>query len=319
MYPLFPEIKPNNRYRLKVDEIHELYMDESGEMDGLPLLFVHGGPGSGCAFDSRRFFDPSRYRIILFDQRGSGRSTPHGELQSNTTARLAEDMEQIRRFLGVERWVVFGGGWGATLALVYAQTFPDAVAGLILWGSFLGRQQDIDWFLKTGAPKVFPDDYAELLKSLDAEDGSDLVAATRERMLGDNELLRMAAARAWSLWEAKSGTLHPNQRLLQHLGAPHRALSRARLGSHYFASQCFLEDNQILRNMHRLSGVPGYLVHGRFDMICPVSNAFDLHHAWPGSQLYLVREAGHASTEPLIVDALIRATHDMAEMLGGGR
>ena len=315
MLSLFPEIKPYARHRLAVDEPHELYIDESGEQDGLPLLFLHGGPGSGCAFDSRRFFDPGRYRILLLDQRGSGRSTPAGELNANTTAHLVQDMEQIREFLGVKRWVLCGVGWGATLALVYTQAFPETVSGLILCSTFLGRQQDIDWFIREGTPKVFPDDYADLLQALHVEGGKDLLQAVRAAMQGDDELVRMAAAKAWSLWEARSATLRPDQLLRKHLGASHRAMSRASIGTHYFSNQCFLEDDQIIRNMHRLAAIPGYLVHGRFDAICPFSNAFELHHAWPGSRLYIAREACHATTEPPIVDALIRATNDMARDL----
>lgn len=315
MLPLYPEIKPYARHTLKVDDIHELYIDESGDRYGIPVLFVHTGPGSGCEFDSRCFFDPEKYRIILFDQRGSGRSTPHGETRNNTTRDLVEDMEKIREFLGVDKWMLFGGGWGSTLSLVYAETYPERVLGMVLRGIFLGRQKDIDWFYQEGVSKFFPDHWEDFLRPLPADDREDLIAAYGRRLDGEDELRRMGAAKAWSRWEADCSTLHPNQRLIKHLLDSHRALARCRIGVHYFGNRCFLDENQVLDNISAVRDIPTIIVHGRYDMITPVESAYLLSESLRASQLFVVREAGHSATEPAIIDALIRATRDMAVKL----
>lgn len=312
MLPLYPEIKPYARHTLKVDDIHELYVDESGTVDGIPALFVHAGPGSGCEFDSRCFFNPEKYRIILFDQRGSGRSTPHGETRNNTLADLLEDMEKLREYLGVEQWVLFGGGWGATLSLAYAEAYPERVLGLILRGVFLGRQQDIEWFYQEGASRFYPDHWEDYIAPISENGQQDIVSAYADLMTGANELARMGAAKSFSSWEAHCSTLHPNQRLIKHLNDPHRALARCKVGTHYLKNQCFMSDNQLLANVGALKDIPGIIVHGRFDIMCPLENAHKLHSAWPTSQLYIIREAGHSATEPAIIDALIRATRNMA-------
>lgn len=313
MLPLYPEIKPYARHTLKVDDLHELYVDESGSEMGIPVLFVHAGPGSGCEFDSRCFFNPEKYRIILFDQRGSGRSTPHGETRNNTTQDLVADMEKIREYLGIEKWMLFGGGWGSTLSLVYAETHPDRVLGLVLRGVFLARQRDIDWFYQQdGVSQFFPDHWEDFLAPLPADERDDTIAAYARRLEGADELRRMGAAKAWSRWEADCSTLHPNQRLLKHLLDPHRALARCRIGVHYFGNGCFLEENQIIDNIAAIRDIPGIIVHGRYDMICPVASAYALQEAWKSSQLFVVREAGHSATEPSLIDALIRATRDMS-------
>ncbi len=312
MLPLYPEIKPYARHKLKVDELHEIYVDESGIRDGIPVLFVHAGPGSGCEFDSRSFFNPEKYRIILFDQRGAGRSTPHSELTRNSTGDLLADMEKIREFLGVEKWILFGGGWGSTLSLVYAETWPERTLGLVLRGIFLGRQRDIDWIYQSGASRFFPDHWEDFVSPVEPAARGDLPGAYRRLMTGSNDLARMGAAKAWSTWEAHCATLHPNQRLIKHYSDPHRALARCEIGTHYFTHRCFLEENQIVDNAAALRDIPGFIVHGRFDMICPLENAHTLHQAWPVSQLYIVREAGHSATEPVLIDALIRATRNMA-------
>ncbi|MDZ7685196.1 MAG: prolyl aminopeptidase [Gammaproteobacteria bacterium] len=312
MLQLYPEIKPYARHKLKVDDTHELYIDESGEPQGIPVLFVHAGPGSGCEFDSRSFFNPEKYRIILFDQRGAGRSTPHGEVEENTTEHLVEDIERIRAHLDIDKWVLFGGGWGSTLSLVYAETHPDRMLGLILRGIFLGRERDIDWFYRDGVSRFFPDLWEDFLAPLPVDDREDSVAAYARRLAGADELRRMGAAKAWSRWEADCSTLHPNQRLIKHMLDPHRALARCRIGVHYFNNRCFLEENQIIDNIASIRSIPGIIVHGRYDMICPLENAFSLHEAWRSSQIFVVREAGHSATEPSLIDALIRATRDMS-------
>jgi proline iminopeptidase len=312
MLPLYPEIKPYARHKIKVDDTHEIYVDESGTISGIPVLFVHSGPGSGCEFDSRCFFNPEKYRIILFDQRGSGRSTPHSELKNNRTPDLVADMEKIRLYLGVEKWVLFGGGWGSTLSLVYAETYPQKTLGLVLRGVFLGRKKDISWFYQEGASEFFPDHWEDFVAPVPEEEEANFPAAYHQMMTGANELARMGAAKAWSSWEAHCATLHPNQRLIKHFSDPHRALARCKIGSHYYSNNCFLEEDQVISSAGALKDIPGIIVHGRFDMVCPLENAHSLHKAWPNSQLYIVREAGHSATEPVLIDALIRATRDMA-------
>ncbi|MBD3647903.1 MAG: prolyl aminopeptidase [Pseudomonadales bacterium] len=312
MLPLYPDIKPFARHTIKAEEHHEIYVDESGTPEGIPVLFVHAGPGSGCEFDSRRFFNPEKYRIILFDQRGAGRSTPHGELTSNTTDHLVADMERIRKQLGIDRWILFGGGWGSTLSLVYAETHPDNVLGLVLRGVFLGRVQDIRWFYQDGASRFFPDHWEEFIHPISEDERNDYLGAYARLMAGADELARMSAAKAWSRWEAHCAALHPSRRLIDHFSDPHRALARCSIGAHYFSNGCFLGPNQIIANAAVLRSIPGTIVHGRYDMVCPLENAHTLHEAWPISQLYIVREAGHSATEPPIIDALIRATRDMA-------
>ncbi|MFP6806251.1 MAG: prolyl aminopeptidase [Pseudomonadales bacterium] len=312
MLPLYPEIKPYARHRLQVDDIHELYIDESGSVDGIPVLFVHAGPGSGCEFDSRCFFNPEKYRIILFDQRGCGRSTPHGELQNNHTSDLVADMEKIREYLGVEKWVLFGGGWGSALSINYAESYPDRTLGLVLRGVFLGRQKDIDWFYQEGASQFFPDHWEDFVAPVSKDKHDNFPGAYFKLMSGENELARMGAAKSWSSWEAHCATLHPNQRLIKHFSNPHRALARCKIGSYYYSNGCFLEENQLIKAASALKDIPGIIVHGRFDMVSPLENAHLLHRAWPNSQLYIVREAGHSATEPVLIDALIRATRDMS-------
>jgi len=312
MLPLYPEIKPYARHMLKVDDVHEIYIDESGIPHGIPVLFVHSGPGSGCEYDSRGFFNPEKYRIILFDQRGSGRSKPHGELKDNTTQHLVEDMEKIRKYLEVEKWVVFGGGWGATLGLAYAERYPSRVTGLVLRGVFLGRQKDIDWFYQEGVSRFYPDHWEDFIAPIPEAERGDYLSAYARRITGADELARMAAAKAWSRWEADCSTLHPNQRLIRHLTEPYRAMARCKIGVHYFLNRCFLAEDEIVDKIDAIQGIPGIIVHGRFDMICPLENAYTLHEAWPVSQLYIVREAGHSATEAPLIDALIRATRDMA-------
>lgn len=317
MLPLYPEIKPYIRRRIKVDDVHELYMDESGTAHGIPVVFVHAGPGSGCEFGSRCFFNPEKYRIILFDQRGAGRSTPHASVEDNTTAHLVEDMEKVRVAAGVDNWVLFGGGWGSTLSLAYAQTYPERVLGLILRGIFPGRSEDIDWFCERGASRFYPDhwkDFVAVAARYRNENGGEIsnLDAYYGMMVGDDELARMAAAKAWSLWEAHSSSLHPHARLLKHFSDGSRALAKCRIGTHYFRNHCFLAPRQLLDRADRLAEIPGIIVHGRFDCVCPLENAYALRRVWPDAQIYIVRETGHTAAEPPMIDALIRATGDMS-------
>ncbi|MDK8466036.1 prolyl aminopeptidase [Marinobacter sp. SS13-12] len=317
MLTLFPDIKPNARHRLAVDPPHELYVEESGNPDGIPVLVVHGGPGGGCEDYYRRFFDAERYRIILMDQRGAGRSSPLAEFDGNTTQKLVEDMETVRSFLGITQWILFGGSWGSTLSLVYAQSHPDRVLGLVLRGIFLCRPRDIYWFYQEGASRVFPDYWQDFLAPIPENERDDLVSAYYRRLTSTNELEQIQAAKAWSIWEGRCATLHPNPRVVEHFGHPHVAIALARIECHYFMNNAFLEDNQIVRDAGALKDIPGIIIHGRYDMVCPLDNALALSEAWPEADLRIIRDAGHSASEPAIVDALMRGVDEVAARLDG--
>jgi proline iminopeptidase len=312
---LFPPIRPYARHRLAVDGIHTLYVEECGNPEGIPAVFLHGGPGAGCESAHRRFFDPERYRIVLFDQRGSGRSVPHAELAENTTWHLVEDMERIRRELGIERWLLFGGSWGSTLALAYAETHPQRVRALIVRGIFLCRDQEIDWFYRDGARWVFPDLWEDFIAAIPAKERSDPLTAYHRRLTGDDEIARMAAAKAWSLWEGRTATLLPNPDVQAFFANTHVALSLARIEAHYFFNHAFFEPDQLLRGADRLAGIPGVIVQGRYDLICPMRSAWELHQAWPDAELRVVPDAGHAAFESGIRSALLEATDRFAREL----
>ncbi|MCD1631079.1 prolyl aminopeptidase [Marinobacter shengliensis] len=311
MLSLYPEIQPYARHHLAVEEPHELYLEESGNPEGIPVLVVHGGPGGGCEDNHRRYFDAERFRIILMDQRGAGRSTPLAELEGNSTDKLVEDMETVRQFLGIDRWLLFGGSWGSTLSLVYAQAYPERVSGLVLRGIFLCRPKDIQWFYQEGASRVFPDYWQDFVSPIPDVERDDLVPAYYRRLTSPNELEQIQAAKAWSVWEGRCATLHPNPRVVERFAHPHVAIALARIECHYFVNQAFLVPDQIVRNAARLSGIPGVIVHGRYDMVCPLDNALALSLAWPEADLRIIRDAGHSASEPAIVDALIRAVEDV--------
>jgi len=258
-------------------------VEECGKPEGIPVVFIHGGPGAGCEKYHRQFSDPERYRIILFDQRGCGKSTPHAELVNNTTQDLVADMEAIREHLGIQRWMLFGGSWGSTLSLVYAQTHPEKVLAMVLRGIFLCRQHEIDWFYQEGASRIYPDVWEKYLEPVPETEQHDMVKAYYKRLTGDDEFHRMQAAKAWSLWEGRTATLISSQKVLDHFGDPHTALSLARIECHYFMNHSFLAENQLLDNAAKLHGIPGIIVQGRYDMICPMQSAWQLHKAWPGS------------------------------------
>jgi proline iminopeptidase len=315
MLTLYPELKPNAQHRIAVDPPHELYVEESGNPDGIPVLVVHGGPGGGCEDSCRRFFDAERYRIILMDQRGAGRSRPLAELEANTTQALVADMEVVRQFLGIDRWILFGGSWGSTLSLVYAQTYPDRVSGLVLRGIFLCRPQDIQWFYQSGASRVFPDYWEDYLSQIPEEQRGDLVSSYYEKLTSANELEQIQAAKAWSIWEERCATLHPNPRVVEHFGHPHVAIALARIECHYFMNQAFLEPDQIIHDAHKPRDIPGIIIHGRYDMVCPLDNALALSKAWPEADLRIIRDAGHSAFEPAIVDALMRGVDEVAECI----
>ena len=312
MRKAFPAIRPYQTHRIAVTAPHKLHVEESGNPEGIPVLFVHGGPGGGTREADRCFFDPDKYRIILFDQRGAGQSTPHAELESNNTSALVEDIETIRKALKVDRWVVFGGSWGSTLGLVYAQTYPELVIGLILRGIFLCRDEDIHWFYQQGANHVFPEYWQQYIQVIPPRERNDMLGAFYRRLTGDNEIERMATAKAWSIWEGRCSTLHANENLVDHFSNPHLAMAMARIEAHYFVHKAFLEPNQILNNAQRLKDIPGTIIHGRYDMVCPVNQAIALSDAWPEAELKIIGDAGHSSSEPSTTDALIAATEKLA-------
>jgi len=315
MRGLYPALQPYLRHTLAVDPPHRLYVEECGNPQGIPVLFLHGGPGGGCLPSHRQFFNADLYRIILFDQRGCGRSTPHAELEGNTTPNLLADIETIRAQLGVDRWLVFGGSWGSTLALLYAETHPQRVLGLVLRGIFLCRGQDVSWFYQEGASRLFPDYWEDFVAPVAPDRRDDMVRAYYELLTGPDEVARLAAAKAWSIWEGRTSTLLSNPALVEHFGDSHVALGMARIECHYFVHDAFIQPDRILQQAPRLHGIPGVIVHGRYDVVCPVDQAYALHRAWPDSRLSIVPGVGHSVADPAIVDALVRATDGFAEQL----
>ena len=315
MASLYPDIEPYVNHTIAVEAPHKLHVEECGNPKGIPVVFLHGGPGSGCESYHRRFFDPDKYRIILFDQRGCGRSSPHAELENNNTQALVADMETIRERLGVDQWLVFGGSWGSTLGLVYAETHPERVLGLVLRGIFLCRPREIQWFYQEGASRLMPDYWQHYLDAIPIPERGDLLQAYYQRLTSDNEVERMAAAKAWSLWEGRSATLKPSHSVVEHFGNPFTALSLARIECHYFVNNSFLEEDQILRHAERLINIPGVIVQGRYDVVCPMESAWALHQAWPEAELKIIEDAGHSASEPGILSALVEATDQMAKRL----
>ena len=316
MRTLYPPIAANRQQWLQVSERHRLYVEESGNPLGIPVVLVHGGPGAGTSPEHRRFFDPERYRIILFDQRGAGQSEPHAELADNHTQALVADMEQIREHLGVASWLLFGGSWGSTLALCYAIAHPERVRGLVLRGLFLGREQDLHWLYQPegGAAQLFPDYYRDFLAPLEG-DARHLLSRYYRLLTSPNELARLNAARAWAVWEGRISTLLPRPDAESHYGEAHSALALARIECHYFVNHCFIEENHIIRELERVRHLPAVLVHGRYDVICKPAAALSLSEHWPGLALQIVPGAGHSAFEPGMIDALVKATDHMAKEL----
>ena len=312
---LFPAIQPHRTWRFPVSDLHTLYLEESGNPQGVPVVFLHGGPGGSCEPGHRRFFNPEAYRIILFDQRGSGKSRPHASLEENTTWDLVADLEKIREFLEIERWVVFGGSWGSTLALAYAQTHPERVLGLILRGIFLARDTDINWFFNGDAGRIFPEAWDNFAEPIPEAERGDMVSAYYERLTSSNEIVRMGAAKAWSIWEGSSVTLLPDKNVVDHFSDPHIALSIARIECHYFKHDCFMRPNQLLEDMHKIEEIPGYIVHGRYDMVCPIDQAVLLKQHWSSAELKVIGDAGHAVTEHGISRALVNCCNNMLDIV----
>ncbi|HZH30594.1 MAG TPA: prolyl aminopeptidase [Pyrinomonadaceae bacterium] len=314
MRDLYPEIEPYDQGMLPVSPVHTLYYEQCGNPEGQPVVFLHGGPGGGTSPDYRRFFDPAAYRIVLFDQRGSGKSTPHANLEENTTWHLVADIEQVREHLGIESWVVFGGSWGSTLALAYAQTHPARARAMVLRGIFLCRPKEIRWFYQEGASAVYPDAWEHYVKVIPEAERGDLLGAFHRRLTSDDEAVRLEAARAWSVWEGSTSKLYPDEDFIAHFGDPQFALAFARIECHYFMNNAFFEtDNYLIENVGRIRHIPAVIVQGRYDVVCPLMSAWELHRAWPEADLRIIPDAGHSALEPGTRSALVEATDRFAK------
>jgi len=308
-HSLYPVIEPNRSGMLDVGDGHRVYFEECGNPLGQPVLVVHGGPGGGCNPSMRRFHDPQQYRIVLFDQRGCGRSIPNASLDANTTWHLVADMELLREGLGIERWQLFGGSWGSTLALAYAETHPERVEALILRGIFLLRRAELEWFYQEGCSWIFPDEFAAYQSHIPPAERGDMIAAYYKRVTHADPQIRLAAAKAWSIWEGSTLALLQDEERIRHFGAGAYALAFARIECHYFVNAGFFAtDDQLLAHAGRIGNIPGTIVHGRYDVITPAKNAWDLKRAWPIAELRIVPDAGHAMSEPGITHELITAT-----------
>lgn len=313
---LYNAIEPFDTGRLKVSPIHELYYEQCGNPNGKPAVFLHGGPGGGLVPEYRRYFNPEIYRVVLFDQRGSGKSTPHASLEDNTTWHLVEDIERLREHFGIDRWLVFGGSWGSTLSLAYAQTHPERATALVLRGIFLCRPKEIAWFYQEGANAIFPDTWEEYVSAIPEAERGDLLHAYHRRLMSDDETVRLQAAKAWSVWEGSTSKLIPNQSLIEHFADPQTALALARIECHYFVNNTFLpSENYLIENVGKIRQIPAVIVQGRYDIVCPMMSAWDLHLAWPAAQLRIIPDAGHSISEPGIIDALVDATDKFGSSL----
>jgi proline iminopeptidase len=306
----FPELQPYDRGRLQVSDLHEIYFEECGNPLGKPVVILHGGPGGGISPNLRRFHDPAVYRMILFDQRGCGASTPYAGLEENTTWDLVSDIEKLREHLGIEQWQVFGGSWGSTLALAYAETYPERVMELIVRGIFTVRKKEVDWLYQFGASMLFPEFWEDYVRPIPEEERGDFVSAYHKRLTGDDEQAKLTCARAWSQWEGAVSSLLPNPERVEQFGNDHFAIAFASIECHYFINRGFLKtDDQLLRNAHLLADIPGVIAQGRYDVITPPDTAYALSKAWPKAKFEVVPDAGHAGNEPGMVDALVLATN----------
>jgi proline iminopeptidase len=315
MRVLYPDIKPYQRHRLAVSGGHELYLEESGNPDGVPVLCLFAGPGSSFDSINRRFCDPQQYRIVLFDPRGCGRSKPYAELSNNDLQATVSDIEQIRKFLNIDQWVLLGGSWGSLMALAYGQAYPDRVQTYILQGLFLGRQQDFDWIYKQGVNRFFPDSWEQFLRLIPEDERHDLLGAFYTRLTGSDEIARMAAAKAWSIWGAHCATLRSNPTLIDRCVDLQRVLALAVVQCHFAKHLGFLEPDQLLNDLPKIHKTPAILIHGRYDALSPPDQALHVHKAWPMSELCLVREGGHAASEGAMQDTMVRITDQVIKQL----
>jgi proline iminopeptidase len=309
---LYPEIEPFETGMLDVGDGHIVYWERVGTKGAKPAVFLHGGPGGGISENHRRLFDPARYDVILFDQRGCGRSIPHAELEANTTWHLVADIERLRLKFGFEKWLVFGGSWGSTLALAYAETHPERVSELVVRGIYTLTRAELDWYYQFGVSEMFPDKWERFLAPIPKPERGDLMAAYRKLLTGPDRARQIEAARAWSLWEGETITLLPDPKHTEQHGEEDFALAFARIENHYFVHGGWLRERQLLDDAHKLNGIPGVIVHGRYDMPCPARYAWELHRAWPEAEFFLIEGAGHAYSEPGILDRLIYATDKFA-------
>jgi proline iminopeptidase len=310
----YPEIEPYRTGRLRVSALHEIYFEESGNPQGKPAVFIHGGPGGRTEPKQRRFFDPAAYRIVLFDQRGCGKSTPHACLTDNTTWDLVADMERLRQHLSIDRWQLFGGSWGSTLALAYAQAHPDRVTELVLRGIFLLRRQEIHWFYQQGADAIFPDAWEDFLAPIPTAEHDDLLRAYHTRLTSDDPAIRQTAAKAWSIWEGRTTSLYPDPELIARYADDEFSLAFSRIECHYFINGAFFDhDGQLLTNIGRIRHIPTVIVQGRYDIVCPMASAWALHRAFPEADLHIVPDAGHAASQPGTLHELIEATDRFRE------
>ncbi len=305
--PLYPAIEPYRSGRLPVDDLHTLYWEECGRPDGVPVLFLHGGPGAGLSPKHRQFFDPAYYRIVLFDQRGAGQSSPLGEYRNNTTQLLIEDIERLRQMLGIAQWLVFGGSWGSTLALAYGETHPQRCTGFVLRGIFLCTQSEIDWFLN-GVRWFFPEEHARFVAPIPESERGDLLKAYAERLFSNNLTENLHAARTWSRYEGSCLHLLPHPEVEEEFGSEAVGLGLGRLEAHYFLNDAFLTEDQLIRNVDRIRHLPAVIIQGRYDVVCPPRSAWRLHRAWPEAGFQMIEDAGHAAFEPGIASALVAAT-----------
>ena len=313
MRGLYPAIEPYRTGYLDVGEGHRLYWEQCGNPEVIPAVFLHGGPGAGCSPDHRRLFDPEIYNILLFDQRGCGRSTPHASLEANTTWHLVADIERLREVAGVEKWLVFGGSWGSTLALAYAQAHPDRASELVLRGIFTFRQMELDWFFQSGASYLFPDQWESYLAPIPEAERGDLVAAYHRRLTSEDPAVQLEAAKAWSGWEGATITLLPDPKLLEEHMSDSFAIAIARIENHFMVHRGWLEEGQLIRDVGRIRHIPGVIVQGRYDACTPPVTAWDLHRAWPEADLHIIPDAGHSFNQPGILDRLVRATDQFAK------
>lgn len=306
---LYPPIEPYRSGHLNVSDLHSVYFEECGNPDGKPALFIHGGPGGGCDADHRRLFDPEKYRIVLFDQRGCGRSTPHAELRDNTTWHLVDDMEQLRRHLGIETWLLFGGSWGSTLALSYATRHAERVSQMVLRGIFLLRREELIWFYQDGAGRFFPEEWIRYLEPIPAAERDDLIKAYYARLTSEDDAVRREAAKSWSVWEGATSFLRRNPARIAEAGEDRFADAFARIECHYFINGGFFErDGFLLEQVARYAHIPAVIVQGRYDMVCPIKTAWELKQRWEAAELVVAEDAGHAYSEPATLNALMEAT-----------